>query len=258
MCEVLNTPFGDFMSYDIFNNLGTVLGLGTFCILLWRKKASWRYFLAGAVTLAAIMVIGGFFSSLVRQLTHMDFQNYQELAKDVIERNGNHFLGRVLAAALFYPVIYRFAAYMLNVGYRKDQEQVCLDALAFFIPIQHFFNRLACLMNGCCYGIPYNGPFALQFDSAAAGVVNYPVFPSQAFEMGTMVILFVVVVFLYRKKKRLFGPVLIGFGISIFVSEFFMDQRGNLRLLGLNAIQYGAILLCLIGAWYVRRRKGSA
>ncbi len=252
----MHKTIGTFATYDLCNNIGTVIGIVAM-LLVWRKKKlNLKQVLAGAAAMAAVIVVGGFFSSLFRQLNHMDFQSYGELARDVAARKGNHFIGRVLAAAFFFPCFSRAAAFILRQPYTKELQGDLLDALAFFIPIQHIFNRLACLMNGCCYGIPYHGLFALRFPDLA-----YPVFPSQIFEMACMAALLAVVVFFDRKGKPLFGAALIGFGLSIFLSEFFMDQQGNLRILGMNAIQYGSLLVCAIGIFYrkaaTRRRTGE-
>lgn len=110
-------------------------------------------------------------------------------------------------------------------------------------------NRLGCLMEGCCFGKPYTGLGAICYTtgSAVEQGISYPVFPSQIFEMSLMVLLLAGLLWLYRREKTLLPCFLCGFGISIFLSEFFMDQRGVPLYLGMNFIQYISVLLVILG-----------
>ena len=38
-----------------------------------------------------------------------------------------------------------------------------MDVFAPLIPFVHGIGRIGCFCSGCCYGIEYYGPFAIQF-----------------------------------------------------------------------------------------------
>jgi len=42
----------------------------------------------------------------------------------------------------------------------------------------------------------------------------------------------------------------------IFLSEFFMDQKGVLRIAGINMIQVTALLTILTGVFYIDKLQG--
>src|SRR5438552_3824405 len=51
------------------------------------------------------------------------------------------------------------------------------------IPLGHAFGRVGCFMNGCCYGVPWNGPWAIY----TAGAMRMPV---QLYESAFNVLLY--------------------------------------------------------------------
>ena len=255
MCEMIKLPFGTYQSYELFINVGTVAGMAVFLFFLWKARGTGgKDILAALPALVTVMFVGSYFGTLVRQLGYMDFQDLKELSDHVVRHLGTHFIGRVLAAALFYPLIYRLFSRVLRTEVTKEKMATVLDSLSFFIVIQHFFNRLSCLMAGCCYGKPYTGPGAIRFPDSVE--VQYPVFPSQIFEMAAMAVMLLLLVRIHRKGRHLFGILLLGFGTVIFISELFMDQRGYLQILGVNFIQITALLLCMISLFYFRRYSG--
>lgn len=124
---------------------------------------------------------------------------------------------------------------------KKKERRNILNALAFFFPIQHIFNRLGCLMEGCCYGVPMHGAGSIKFPDE---ILTYRVFPSQILEIVCMVLLLCGLLFCLKKKGPVFALSMGGFGMSIFFSEFFMDKTGVMQYFGLTVIQFFALLLC--------------
>ena len=43
-------------------------------------------------------------------------------------------------------------------------------AIVPYIPLGHAFGRVGCVLAGCCYGIPYEGPLALYYPHAISGI----------------------------------------------------------------------------------------
>lgn len=251
MCEVMQTPFGSVTSYMLFVNMGTLFGVAAAFLIFWKRIKQRRELAAAILALAGSMAVGAYLSTVVRQFTYMDFGTVETLWERVARHEGNHFSGRVLAAAVCYPLFYRLSCLFLRQKKTPENLSAALDGTGFFLIIQHFFNRAACLMNGCCYGKPYGGIGSIRL---LAAEVDYRVFPSQIFEMAGMFVLLLFMLLRYRKKKNVFGEAVLGFGITVFVSEFFMDQRGTLLFMGMNGIQFTALALCLISVLFYRGR----
>ncbi|MEY8318756.1 prolipoprotein diacylglyceryl transferase family protein [Oscillospiraceae bacterium 50-58] len=54
-----------------------------------------------------------------------------------------------------------------------DYLRACLPSL----PLVHGFGRIGCALAGCCYGIPYSGPFALTYHNSIAAPTVFPSSP---------------------------------------------------------------------------------
>lgn len=247
VCDFIVVGNQNISSYDLFINIGTFLGVLTaLCCMKIRLKKITLVAVAIA-SLAVAMYIGKFLSTFVRQITNMSFGSVDVLMEKLAANAGNHFSGRVLAVVLFYVLFYTVICLILRKKQEISTVWNALDGVAFFIVIQHFFNRLACFMNGCCYGIPYNGVFSITLPNLE---LRYPLFPVQLLEMVFMLTLFCIVYCRWKKKKHIFALTIFGFGLTIIISEFFTDQRGALLFLGVNFIQIIGLLLCICGFIY--------
>ena len=221
-------------------NVGSTVGLLTVIFLLARKywkgkkaKDRIRYlFVPVIVELVIIMTVGSFLGSMIRNLTYPLQGNFREDFLRLIYGGGNHFIGTVTISFLVLPLLF-------HKIYREESVTV-LNAMAFYFVIQHFFSRIGCFFEGCCYGIPVHGGLAVKFPD---DVLTYRVFPSQLFEAACMLLLMAVLIILYRKGKDIFYVCIAGFGIVIIISEIFMDKSGTVMYLNLSVIQIAAILL---------------
>lgn len=239
-------------------NIGSIVGIVVVFCILYRtficgnrnKKTIVKYLLTPCIATAiALVVIGGSVGHLSRVLLwdeHSEGIHYLSYVKN---SGGTHFIGQILVTSVLLPLIFRW------VYGRKEMDQV-LSCVAFFIPIQHIFSRIGCFLGGCCYGIPTNGVLGVQFPKS---VEEYPVFPSQLFEILLMIGIIVVQIRRWKKGKPLFAITVLYFSIAIFVSELWMHKDGVMYYAGLTSIQYFAIItggvsvLLMIGEY--RRRK---
>lgn len=242
---------GGIRSYDLFINLGSVLGSILALFLYYRKSRSWKKALSVFLLSLVIVELGFFAGRLVRGLSYGDGESLYTL---LTSPQGNHFIGRVLFTVWVFP-----AAFCLIFKKEKEEWRDYLDLLCIFLTFQHIFNRIACLFNGCCTGKYYDGIFALRYHvkgKSGAGY-SYPVYPTQMFEMVCMIVLLAVLLFLYRRHRRLSGVFCGGFALTIFASEFMMNKQGVMLFAGLTAIQYAAVLLFLTALSGRIRRKAN-
>lgn len=213
-------------SYTLFINLGTLIGILVMYIILGKcnilEKNKWKLI----IILLTIMGMSSPFARFIKGLFY----------------NGNgtatHFIGRVLVALVVFELILAFSK---DNNFRLEQVG---NSIVMYLAIQHFFNRLSCLMNGCCGGKIIKG-------------WNKP-FPSQIFEMSGMLILMGLIVFHLHKRKSFYYLFYICFSIIIFISEFYIDDtRVNAdKLYPITGVQLGAIILCILSlVFYILKMK---
>lgn len=81
-------------------------------------------------------------------------------------------------------------------------------AVVPFIPLGYGFGRIGCLLGGCCYGMPYDGIFAVQYPQVVCenhGVVHAPGdvlrFPTPLLDTFISILVCVFLVWFTRKPK---------------------------------------------------------
>jgi phosphatidylglycerol:prolipoprotein diacylglycerol transferase len=97
------------------------------------------------------------------------------------------------------------------------------DTMAPSIPLGHFFGRIGCLINGCCYGRACDLPWAIRYP---AGHESYPhpVHPTQVYESLLNLALYLALAWFYRKRKtegQVFAAYLVGYAVLRFSVEWF-------------------------------------
>lgn len=112
----------------------------------------------------------------------------------------------------------------LGLVLSKERRVNALLTLAIpSIPLAHAIGRVGCFLGGCCYGLPYDGPFAAHMYD-----LDYTVFPIQLVEAALNLILFGVLASFTRRKVRghqTLAIYLVCYGLIRFTLEFF---RGDL------------------------------
>lgn len=252
MAEYIDTFFGQFKSYDFFINLGSIIGSIILIGLYFRKNKSWKKTIAVYVLSLAIVELGYFAGNFVRGLSYGETDSIRAVLDLFIQRKGNHFIGRVIFTMWVFPPFFC----LLFRDLRKEWKDY-LDLLCIFLTFQHAFNRIGCLFNGCCCGKYYNGIFTLRYhvEGKSGPGYAYPVYPTQLFEILCMILLFIILIVLYIKKKRLLYVFITGFSVTIFLSEFMMNKQGVVMIAGLTVIQYAAVLLLFTGIVMAVRDK---
>lgn len=245
MCQFIYIGNHSFMMREVMINIGSIIAIAVTAALLYIKYVKPRQsnrtiiqYMVFPMAIEAIiaLVFGAALGILIRSVTYEIPGNFIEKITYSIKYGGTHFIGTVLVSAIVLPIF-------CYVVYEKNEGRQVLNTLAFFFPIQHICNRIGCFLEGCCYGIPMNGIFSVKFPDE---IVPYRVFPSQLFEIFCMIVLLLLQIILYKKQKDIFIVTMAGFGISIFISEFFMDKAGVITYCNLDAIQMAALLLLVI------------
>jgi phosphatidylglycerol:prolipoprotein diacylglycerol transferase len=147
------------------------------------------------------------------------------------------------------------------------------DMAGMVVPVGLAFGRMGCLLGGCCFGRPLEGPLGLVFPpySAASaaqardGLLHAPhlhslaVHPTQLYEAwGSFALACVLILWLHGKKRydgHVFLVFVMGYAALRFVLEYFRaDDRGGILIFSTS--QWMGLLL-MGAAYFAHRRLAS-
>jgi phosphatidylglycerol:prolipoprotein diacylglycerol transferase len=183
-----------------------------------------------------------------------------------LDKGGLVYYGGFLGAGL---------AIVLFARKRKESLIRVLDFVITAVPLAHFFGRVGCFLNGCCYGKLYEGWSAVRYPKESfpwvmqrysQDVTAYDEFSKslhavQLYEAVFNLLLFVMLFWLYPRRKSdgfIIGVYLVAYPIGRFVLEFF---RGDERpvILGISLAQLIGVALLTLGLYFLwsstRRKK---
>ena len=116
------------------------------------------------------------------------------------------------------------------------------DLVSPALALGHAFGRMGCLLNGCCYGFPYEGFGAFRYMHVEQGT-----FPLQLFSALGNVLICLVLLFCEKKgwfKQKLFLAYMVMYNVGRFCIEFGRgDYPPEQRLWGLTPAQITCIWL---------------
>lgn len=169
------------------------------------------------------------------------------------------FVGALIALGVFARV-------------HKEKGLALLDFAVTSLPLGHALGRIGCFLNGCCHGREYEGLFSVTYPwhslpwyaqyeanrlAADAGRTN-PVHPVQLYEAAFNLVLYVLLVMAFRRRKTDGGVTvlyLLLYPAGRFLFEFL---RGDERMqwFHLNVAQALSAVFFTVGIvlWLVLRR----
>ena len=219
------------------------------CYLLLRKKevdiediAMTGLIFAGGAVIGAHIVYG---------ITNTD--KIIELFKNIRDYNfisfcqtlfGNYMGGMVFYGGLIGGLIALVISDKVSQKYFRGD--VMFDAVAVAIPLFHFFGRIGCFLGGCCFGVESHFGFTVHGNTLYPAVNDVNRLPIQLIESGLNLILFFVLLVLYKKKKFPHRLLIVYFDIYPiirFTDEFFRGDEIRGFLFGLSTSQIISILL---------------
>jgi phosphatidylglycerol:prolipoprotein diacylglycerol transferase len=141
------------------------------------------------------------------------------------------------------------------------------DALAAPLALGLAFEQLGALLAGSGYGtettVPWaitcTHPLAARWSGTPLGVALHPVQGYAALAFLTLAVLLLVWLPARRQQGDVAGLALMGYGIAVFITEFWRDPEGRGSLLGgaLDGPQAAAMVLVVAGALVLLERKRS-
>jgi len=175
----------------------------------------------------------------------------------------NHFFNLKKGYVLYGGVFFVFLTTFLYSKFSNINPYVLLDINVIAMSFSLFIGKIACLMAGCCYGIPTNlETIGLVYtsDYCIAFPKNEPLFPIQIIDSLFGLILFVSLLYFKRKLKvgYSFFVFMIVYPIYRFFSEFYRaDESRGFVFDGLFSLSqfYSLILISFIVLFLLFFRK---
>lgn len=144
-----------------------------------------------------------------------------------------------------------------------------LETFELLIPgiiLAHAFGRVGCFLGGCCYGGVTDSIFGVSFPAGSVAANQYPatngaslpVFPTQLFEAAFDLLLFIVIIALFKRiKEHIFEVFAFAYGAFRFVLEFIRgDDRGITGIL-LSPSQLMSMVLIICGVLILLYKRGK-
>lgn len=191
-------------------------------------------------------------------LLRWDLQNPHAAAAFVlIQAGGVWYGGLLLGSAVAWLYMRRHKMPVLKV----------FDAYTPGIAFGHILGRLGCFAAGCCYGRPTDKPWGVTFTNPLAYLqsgtpLGVPLHPTQLYEAGANTLIFLAVLWLFRRKTfdgQVLGAYFFLYGVARYFLEFFRDdpQRGSLFGGAMSTTQLIALCLVALGGVLWLRRPAA-
>lgn len=252
--------------YTLFYQLAFVATLILFLIVCWRSKKPLTTNLLIAISGATFAIVG----SKLGTFTWSDWQHLW-IDQTLPIAMGKTTVGAFIFGSFGLVLAKRFLKYPFSI----------LDTLAFVIPIALIFQRIGCLLGGCCFGRPTTLPLGIRYGKDMPicqyhymeGYIDYPTalsFPVHPVPIYFILAAILTLLLLFRFKRHfksqgsLFLMTISSLFIFRFLIEFARDPITNHNLsaffLGLKLIQWLLLLLLTINGSliFLNERKGKA
>ena len=153
---------------------------------------------------------------------------------------------------------------------RREKVVALADLFTAVIPLGHAFGRVGCFFYGCCYGRDSDAWCAVTFPAGSPSWYEHgrrmvSVLPTQLFESAALLALFVLLMFLWRRRGGreglIVGSYLVGYAVIRFGIEYLRgDPRAAVGPFSISqTISIGlAVAGSLFLAYAFRRREKAA
>lgn len=241
--EILGRELG---TYSILAIFGMLISFFVAFILGKRKGIEREDFI-----ILCLFIVGGLLlgSHLLYGVTNIKyliilFKNLSEFSfSEIISLLINYFGGMVfyggfLGACAGVLVYTKFS--------KKIDRSLAFDLLAVAMPLFHVFGRIGCFLGGCCYGKEWSWGFTAHGNTINPAVNDVLRIPVQLIEAGCNLIIFLLILLLYKKLKqrgKLIYVYMIIYPVARFILEFFRGDEIRGELFSLSTSQWISIIL---------------
>ena len=251
-------------AYTITGLIGFILAFAVVLLLRKKTRLTLSHILWLCVCAAAGIFTGGHLLFFIVGLPEFiseqlpGIHNGAELMDSLYyASSGMVFYGGLLCALLFM---------YLYIRVRNLPGRLYLNNMVIAFPLFHVLGRIGCTLTGCCYGIEYHGPFAIQYTQAQVSpgindeIANFTRFPVQPLEAFLELVIFAVLLLLLLKRGDRFpvtSSYLLMYSVVRFLDEFLRGDslRGFFGPLSTSQWISLAIFIATLAYLILKRRR---
>lgn len=161
-------------------------------------------------------------------------------------------LGRIFGGNVFYGgFIGSVIALTIYCNRKKSTtKKEFIDIYAVCVPLFHAFGRIGCFLGGCCYGVESDFGFVAPHNDLVPGFGGVRRFPISLVECAFNIIVFVILLYLYKKQKcnnKIIFIYMLAYPVGRFIFEFFRGDLIRGIYFGLSTSQWISIALFIVG-----------
>jgi len=241
-------------TYGVMMALGFLAALGSW-ILLGRSRGYPVQFCTDLIFWVMVSGIAGARTAYVLE----NWQDYASAPLTIIrvDQGGLVFYGGLVAAGAAIVIF----AWRHHLGLASF-----FDFVVTSVPLAHALGRIGCFLNGCCFGSRTDSaccgvqfprasiPWYSQYNQKLLGAdapASLPVHPVQLYEAGVNLVVYAVLVWLFRKRLRpgmVMAVYLMLYAMGRFTLEFWRGDRGErLAVWQFSIGQFISLPLFLLG-----------
>lgn len=215
-------------SYGFFISLGFTFGI---LLAAWRAK-DYGVEVGTILDMAIYTIIAAIVGSRILYV----IVNYRDYMADPLKAFYIHKGGLVFYGGLV-GVLIALSFYIVK---NKMNYFSTADLLIVCLPLGHFFGRLGCFLNGCCYGGHTDCAFGIVFPNLRGDLL--PRHPTQLYEAAACLAFLAVLLFLEKRWKSrrdgmLFVIYIYLYSTWRFLIEFMRDDDRGEFVFGLSPSQ---------------------
>lgn len=197
-----------------------------------------------------------------RALDAVEYWSRYRSFADLVGRQGSSIYGGLLAG---------FGTALLCAHVRRLSVLDVLDAGSPAVALGEAMTRIGCFLNGCCYGIAWDGPFAVRFprvsfafaDQVAQGLLpesapnSVAVHPVQLYSTVAMLGVFAFLIWELRRTRRqgeVFFKLLVAYGAwRLIIAPLRVEALTSMRVFSALFVVAG-----IIGMYSIHHRIRSS
>lgn len=182
------------------------------------------------IIISAVIILCGFlFAKLLYIVTAFPITKFVQiilLIPDHPVKSGLIETGFVFYGGLFGGLL----GYLVGIKIARCGFFDFINIFAFIIPYVHAWGRIGCFCAGCCYGIPYEGVFAVHYTHPVSDVpCGHGIFPVQLTEsLLLFAFAFTILPFILKNKPAPFFLIyLLYYSVIRFALEYLRNDAGR-------------------------------
>lgn len=109
----------------------------------------------------------------------------------------------------------------------KKSIRFIYERTLIILPLMYSVGKLGCFIVGCCYGIPYSGIGSVIYHNSTVAPLGVSLFPIQLIESITFLLLFIFILYRFKKGKYSLEILIILCGIFKFLLDFLRSSHNG-------------------------------